>query len=218
MTQRRAKQDFCHPPFCRKLYSVQSRLIAGLATLLFGSGCGASSDLPAGPDGECNARVAEHPIEGSQHVPDCSKLTFNTNPPSSGNHYSEWGAFGVYQSPLPRGNWVHNLEHGSIVFSYRCPNGCDEEIAAAKAMLPDLSLDPGCGTTRRVLLMPDPKLNVRWAASAWGFTLRSDCFDEQAMRDFYADHVGQGPEEVCSAGTEFRNSDGSLNVPANCGD
>jgi hypothetical protein len=192
--------------------------------LLFGSGCGGASDLPTKSedplvcDEETSPSIQQHPIEGQQHVPDCSKLTFNTNPPSSGNHYSEWGAFGVYESPLPRGNWVHNLEHGSIVFTYRCPGGCSDDLAAAKAMLSDLPADPNCSAERRVLLIPDPKLNVRWAASAWGFTLKSNCFDEPAMRAFYSDHIGQGPEQVCGPGTEFRNSDGSLNVPAGCGD
>src|SRR5687768_2550047 len=167
MTQSLSKQDFCHRAFWHKLGPVHSRLLLGLTTLLFGAGCGGVSDLPVGSselecDEDAGPRVRQFPIEGQQHVPDCSKLTFGTNPPSSGDHYSEWGAFGVYQSALPRGNWVHNLEHGSIVFTYRCPNGCDDDIAAATAMLSDLPVDPGCGTDRRVLLIPDPKLNVPW--------------------------------------------------------
>ncbi len=180
-------------------------------------GCGAASELPLG-SGECQPVVSQHSIQSTQHVPDCSKLSFDTNPPSSGNHYSEWAAFGVYESPLPRGNWVHDLEHGAIVYTYNCPSGCAEDVAAAKAMLQKLPPDPGCGAQRRVLLIPDPKLDVTWAASSWGFTLRSDCFDESSMITFFAKHVGRGPEDICTPGTDFRNPDGSLSVPANCGE
>jgi hypothetical protein len=194
---------------------MRSHFIPVLGTLCL-VGCGGASDLEA-DGGACNVVVASHPIEGATHVPDCSPLTFETNPPSSGNHYQEWGAFGVYEAPLPRGNWVHNLEHGSVVFTYNCPDGCDDEIESAKAMLSELAPDPGCGASR-VLLVPDPKLDVTWAASAWGYNLRSDCLDEGRMKSFFKSRIGKGPEAVCAAGTEFRNPDGTLTVAAGCGD
>lgn len=178
-------------------------------------GCGGASDLPD-DGGACNVVVASHAIEGQQHVPDCSPLTFESNPPSSGNHYQQWGAFGVYENPLPRGNWVHNLEHGSVVFTYNCPDGCDDEIESAKAMLSELAPDE-CGE-RRVLLVPDPKLDVTWGASAWGYNLRSDCLDEGRMKSFFKSRIDKGPEGVCAPGFEFRNPDGTLTVAAGCGD
>ena len=46
-----------------------------------------------------------------------------------------------------------------------------------------------------MILAPDPTLPVRWAASAWTWTLRADCFDETAFRQFYADHYDHGPGE-----------------------
>jgi hypothetical protein len=61
-----------------------------------------------------------------------------------------------------------------------------------------------------VLLVPDPKLDVRWAASSWGFTLRADCFDAAAFSDFYVKHAGQplAPEyTLCSTGFDFRAPD-----------
>lgn len=193
---------------------MRSHFVLVLATVCF-AGCGSDERLDDG--GVCHVFVAKHPIEGQQHVPDCTKLTFGTNPPSSGNHYQAWGAFGVYDAPLPRGNWVHNLEHGSVVFTYNCPDGCDDEIESAKDMLRDLVADPGC-EERRVMLIPDPKLDVTWGASAWGYNLRSDCLDEGRMKSFFESRIGKGPEAVCAPGVEFRNSDGTLNVTPGCGD
>ena len=51
----------------------------------------------------------------------------------------------------------------------------------------------------RVILAPDPTLPVRWAATAWTWTLRADCFDEAAFGQFYADHYGHGLGERSAA-------------------
>ena len=48
-----------------------------------------------------------------------------------------------------------------------------------------------------MILAPDPTLAVRWAATAWTWTLRADCFDEAAFSQFVGDHLGHGLEAVC---------------------
>jgi len=112
-----------------------------LAALL--AGCG-DSGSEAKPAAACGAKQAEPPIEGSAHVSDCSPVSYDSNPPSSGDHYGHWAAFGVYQSPLPRGFWVHDLEHGVIVLSYHCEDGCSQEVDAAEKLLGELPDDPSC--------------------------------------------------------------------------
>lgn len=67
--------------------------------------------------------------------------------------------------------------------------------------LPPEQLCVGCPTPRRVILTPNPDLTTRWAASAWGFTLQSDCFEPSAYAQFYDEHIGQGQEQECTAGT-----------------
>ena len=59
--------------------------------------------------------------------------------------------------------------------------------------------DPSCAK-HRIVLAPDPTLGVRWAATSWTWTLRSDCFDESSFTQFYTDHYGHGLELVCSDG------------------
>jgi hypothetical protein len=192
------------------------------ALALGAAGCGDSSDESRScgaklDDSACVLEVGEHPIEGADHVADCAVIDYGTNPPSSGTHYFTWGAFGVYETPLPRGFWVHAMEHGAVVFSYREDLATEEDVDAAREVA-QKAADPDCSGAPRVILTPDPKLDVEWAASAWGHTLRASCFDAEAFDCFFDAHVGQGPEKVCAPGQDFRNPDGTLDVPAGCGE
>jgi hypothetical protein len=173
-----------------------------------GAGAGAIAGAGAGGQKACNTVVAERALANGVHVAACSDITYATNPPSSGEHYPTWADYGVYDFALPRGYWVHNLEHGSVVVSYNCEDGCPDELMSAKTWLAQLAPDAQClGQTPRVLLVPDPLLDVRWAASAWGWTLRADCFDAEAFLDFYVTHAGKPPAPeaaICVTGTDFR--------------
>jgi hypothetical protein len=43
-------------------------------------------------------------------------------------------------------------------------------------------------------MTPDPTLDVKFAAAAWGHTLRAPCFDAQAFAAFIAERKDKGPE------------------------
>src|SRR6266581_1859490 len=51
------------------------------------------------------------PLERAGHVSPGEALQHNSNPPSSGLHYSTWTRPGVYTEPQDMGYWVHSLEH-----------------------------------------------------------------------------------------------------------
>jgi hypothetical protein len=75
-------------------------------------------------------------------------------------------------------------------------------------MLDALPDDPECtalgqGVRHRVVMTPDPKLDVPFAASAWGYTLRAQCFDATAFDAFARAHYGQGPEDLCEQGSNI---------------
>jgi hypothetical protein len=165
---------------------------------------GGESDVGDGdvlePEGRaCTSEVAQHPNEGAFHV-DCLPVpTYGTKPPSSGNHYPIWADFKTYATPVPWGHLVHSMEHGAVVIVYNCPCGCPAEVAAAQAMIDALPTDPICTapTKHRVILAPDPTLDVRWAAAAWTWTLRATCFDTTTFHDFATAHYGMGGEVLC---------------------
>jgi hypothetical protein len=168
--------------------------------------------------GACNTVVQAQPIEGATHIPDCTTQAYASNPPSSGPHWSTSAAHRVYDVAVPRESLVHNLEHGAMIIWYNCAANCGD-VARAEAFISSLPVDPICpptGPVRRVILVPDPLLDVPIAASSWGFTLRADCFDEQAFSDFFAAHYAHGPEQVCFDGWDFETRKGDLVLPPSC--
>lgn len=158
------------------------------------------------PGGACNAVIQSRAGLSQEHVPECSPLDYPDNPPLGGEHYGVWAAFQSFSFPVPRGYWVHDMEHGAVVFSYNCPEGCDSDVAQVQSLidaLPEDSLCEGKGVKRRVVLTPDPLLDGRWGLSAWGHSLRADCVDAERFTQFYLNHFGLGPEALCNAGSDF---------------
>jgi hypothetical protein len=155
---------------------------------------------------QCAAIVESHPDEGAYHIPCTTATNYQTQPPSSGNHFGCWPEYRTFDVPVPWGNLVHALEHGAVVIVYNCgAGGCADEVARAQAFIDALPADGTCPSGRRVILAPDPTLPVRWAATAWTWTLRADCFDEATFSQFYSDHYGHGREDVCSGGAPYAN-------------
>lgn len=62
------------------------------------------------------------PDMGRQHVTpeEFAKITFNSNPPTSGSHLPIWVKAGIYDQPQTEGELIHSLEHGYIIISYNC--------------------------------------------------------------------------------------------------
>ena len=167
------------------------------ASVVDAGGQDATVNEPVTVDGaQCSAVIANHTDEGAQHIACTTPTTYLTMPPSSGNHYPTWPAPGAYTTPIPWGHLVHFMEHGGVVIVYNCgAAGCADEITRAQTFVAGIA-DVAC-TSARVILMPDPTLDVRWAASAWTWTLRAECFDDASFSQFVGDHLGRGLETVC---------------------
>ena len=110
-------------------------------------------------------------------------------PPAGGNHNPCWGAWGVHDRELADELWVHNLEHGGVVYLYNCPDGCPDEIETMAEFV--------FGQTQ-ALLTPYSELPTRFGVVAWGVRLLTNCFDEATFRRFYVEHVNMGPEKIAS--------------------
>lgn len=163
-------------------------------------------EQPSTPVGACKVVTQSFMVPSARHVADCSALPETSSPPAGGDHYGTWAAFQNYSFPIPHGFLIHAMEHGAVVVYYNCPDGCENEVAEVQAWLDAQPEDPLCvgePTLRRAVLTPDPTLEVRWAMSAWGETLRANCFDSQAFSSFYDAHYGHGLEPFCTAGVAF---------------
>lgn len=161
-------------------------------------------DGPIFVDADCGAVYSRHDVYPGAHVPLDAGITWSTNPPSSGDHYDAWARWGIHREVVPRGYWVHNLEHGGVVVLYRCDGECDSVRDALESFVRGLRPEPECmgtGVVRRILLTPDPLLDVPVAAAAWGWTYRAYCVDVPSLEAFVYRLTGQGPENVCADGS-----------------
>ncbi len=173
-----------------------------LLTSLSLSGC--ELDQASEALGPCEAIVTESPLEPGLHREPGTAIEWSSNPPVTGEHYVIWARWGLtYQDPpLERGYWLHNAEHGGIVFLFNCPDGCPDEVARLEELARELPVDPRCEEPihNRTLVTADPLLppDVRIAAVAWGVSYAATCIDEVTLRQFATDHYGRAPENFCA--------------------
>lgn len=141
--------------------------------------------------------------EGQGHVSSTAgvELTFLHYPPSSGTHYGDQvAAWGFYPEPVPEGTFVHNLEHGGVVFLYKCDTPC-ADLEQQFADFYESAPPAPSFTTRKVLITPynpaDPaKMPAPIVALAWEHQLNLQQFDADLMLKWYKRFVNRGPEVV----------------------
>lgn len=169
-------------------------LLASCALVACGS---ESSDAEGSAKFRCG-QERQVPNEGWEHVADGSPLEYVANPPASGPHYPTWAKYAEYSLAVPRGHWVHNLEHGAVVLLYR-PDAASETIDALRASYAALAPEPACGHSR-TLLTADPEMPHEVAFVAADVVLEPSCVDEGDVESFVTRHRGHAPEDVCSDG------------------
>jgi hypothetical protein len=146
------------------------------------------------------------PITSQTHVELCSSVAYSTNPPSGGDHWPEWSAYRIYDVPVAREMYVHNLEHGAVVLGYRCEQADCPDVVKALGNVFRNARDTLCGPAPRVLMTQDMKLATPIAAAAWGATYTATCIDEASLSEFVNTAIGHGSEAVCASGTDIQAS------------
>ena len=92
----------------------------------------------------------------------------------------------MHTEPVPDENWVHNLEHGGVVFLAHCPDGCSDDWDTLAGIV---QAHPG-----QAVLTPYSLMDSRFAVVAWDWRMLTDCVDATAFEAFFQAHVGQAPE------------------------
>lgn len=128
-------------------------------------------------------------------------IAYPDPPPTSGNHNSCWSEWGVHEADPGAEHWVHNEEHGGVVFLYQpadCndvgdndaggDNDCAADVEALASALGEAS-DP------RWIIAPYDELPSVWAAVSWGQRRMLGCFDLDALTVYYETWVGHGAED-----------------------
>jgi Protein of unknown function (DUF3105) len=138
------------------------------------------------------------PEEGNGHVPDTTPVTYETNPPTSGDHNPTNIADGAYLTPLNNDtatspnvrNFVHSMEHGRIEIHYS-PDLPEEQQLALKGVFDE---DPD-----GMLLFPDPNMPYAVAVTAWRQLIGCPQYDPltlDVIRNFRDTYRGNGPEQI----------------------
>lgn len=168
-------------------------LAAGLSVALVACSGEPAARTDAGPQLDaatcepCPECVEAVPIAGQNHVQ--GTVNYPDPPPASGDHNPCWASWGVHAEAVPPERWVHNLEHGGVVFLYACSPDCPEQREVLEVLV---------RSNPRTLLTPYPQLRTRFAVVAWGQRLQTDCLDAQAFLEFYSAHHDHAPESIDS--------------------
>ncbi len=165
--------------------------------------------MPLPGETECKVTITRNlPLEGATHQEVCTDVDYDTNPPSSGDHWGVWAEFRTYTAPVPREMLVHNLEHGAVVMAYKCVAGCPDVTQAFEDAASTFGVDPLCashpnGAERsRIIITPDPLLAEPIGLSAWRATYVATCIDPPSLLDFIEESYAKGPENICAEGKD----------------
>jgi hypothetical protein len=148
-----------------------------------------------GPSGPTTAAV-KMADQGAAHIkPGESHPPYNSNPPTSGWHYDNPAAAGVYDEPIADETLIHNLEHGHIIISYNCDllegTSCDELKANLRNVF---DLKRGW----KIVVLPRPSLDTGIALTAWGVIDKFNTYDQGRIENFITQYRDQGPEKTQS--------------------
>ncbi|MFO7573048.1 MAG: DUF3105 domain-containing protein [Gaiellaceae bacterium] len=142
----------------------------------------------------CTLQVAEA-LEGKHSIADPENVSdeWNTDPPTSGPHYSIAAIFGIYDEPLQLARVVHNLEHGGVFVAY----GPD----VPEATVDELRAFYNANETGTIM-SPYEKLADEFAFAAWvahgeggnGYLAKCTEFDQAAASAFLSAFQFRGPE------------------------
>jgi hypothetical protein len=135
------------------------------------------------------------PEESGGIVPEGEDIAYQHDPPASGPHYPAVLQYGLYEGEdVHAGYWVHSLKRGAIVILYKCDQPCPDLVRSLGDML-DVFPETKWGN-RKIVIAPYSQMDVPLMAVAWNVQMPLDRFDPQALIDFYARHVDQGPEDL----------------------
>lgn len=110
-------------------------------------------------------------------------VTYPQTPPVGGDHNPQWLNCGIYTSPVPNENAVHDLEHGAVWITYR-PSLAAADVEKLTALVRGKSY---------VDLSPYPGLPAPVVASAWGKQLRLSSVTDPRIAQFISTYA-QGPQ------------------------
>jgi uncharacterized protein DUF3105 len=186
----------------RKIYTIgiSAAVIAGLVAVILvaraNSGKVAKEINAVATTAGCDP-LNNPKVEAGSHISPPQTGTYNTNPPTSGQHYFAAGigpvATGIHTTEVANEGFVHNLEHGHIVILYK--QGLDASLL--NALTQEVKGDPNW-----MLISPRTDMPYQLAFVAWGHLEGCKSPNAKAvdvLKIFHDSFKNKGPEHA--AGT-----------------
>lgn len=168
-------------------------VVAVVALIMLGRALGAF-DPPAAPldvnaqEFDPAGQVVGTKVEalGAEHIPSGQRGTYNSVPPTSGQHWAPPAApapWGIKDATLPNEVTTHNLEHGGVVIAYN--NLSAAELDQLKSIVRQLM----SGGFPKIVLEPYAELkDAKVALTAWTWLYKLPTVDQTQIVRFFRAH------------------------------
>ena len=126
-------------------------------------------------------------------------VDYEQDPPVGGQHADRWLDCGAYETQVRAENVVHDLEHGTVLVTYR-PGTSTADVERLEALLPDNGI-----------LSPWDDLDAPVVVTVWGRQLALTGADDPRL-PLFIDTFGAGetaPEPFASCAGGVPDADGS---------
>jgi hypothetical protein len=138
------------------------------------------------------------PIASREHIPDGSlAVDYNTDPPTSGQHYDIPMPAGFYDEAPQDEHLVHSLEHGYVIAYFNCTPladaGCEELKQNLREAMGAAGLAP-ITRTPKIIVAPRPDMENLITYTSWGRIYRTDRFDRDEFLLFAEQNRNKAPE------------------------
>lgn len=151
----------------------------------------------------------QHPDDGGTHTqdgadcrtvpqgdPNCGDGQYSSLPASSGPHWGTPSGWGVFSTPQPEAQLIHNLEHGGIVIWY---DGDALDAASIDALVSYVNTQTASGVSGRYKFILSPwggedPLPAPVVATAWRWSLELETADTETIDEFARSRYGRSPE------------------------
>jgi hypothetical protein len=130
-------------------------------------------------EGQTNTLGVDIPIAGAQHIEEGVEATdWNSDPPTSGQHFARWAQSGFYDEAIPDGYLVHAMEHGYIIVYFNCGAvsvDCDTFKSEIETAIAAAGNDPNTNTIK-LTAVPRPSMTNPITYASWGHLYKADLF------------------------------------------
>jgi predicted outer membrane protein len=165
-----------------------------LAVLLPACGKDSGTEPAAGPaptptPQPTDPQIETFPSEGSTHVPVGTVIVYNTDPPTSGDHYPDPQNGGYFETEIAAPYLVHSMEHGGVIIYYNPATVTKSQKDDLKALARAYP-----GIFDMVICVPRNDAAYPIILTAWTHRYRLPTYDQSRIDAFIALYRGHGPE------------------------